>query len=128
MTNTAQIPDFAAAEWYRDPKDHRCPHDGWLEALEITEPANGDRNQVRSTAIAVRLLGAYHDGHIIFRYSGVQNYSLVAASSAQGLGDWLDDEILAGDRGLLVHRIRWSGHTEWTIEAREVSYEWILKS
>ena len=23
--------ELGTAEWYQDPSDHRCPHDGWLE-------------------------------------------------------------------------------------------------
>jgi len=27
---------LATAEWYQNPNDHRCPHDGWLENLVIS--------------------------------------------------------------------------------------------
>jgi hypothetical protein len=97
------------------------------------EPAAGDRSQIRTTLIVLRLLGAYHDGHIVFRYSGVQSYSVVAQSCAQGLGDWLSDEFTVSPSGTVTHRIKWSGRgprreTLWAIECREVSYEWIPKS
>ncbi len=133
MTSTPELPTFALAEWYRDPRDHRCPHDGWLEAVEITEPATGERSQIRTTAVTIRLLGAYHDGYVVLRYFRVQSYSLMAESGAAGLGDWLKDEFSLSHDGLIVHRIHWSGHgpqTEavWVFKAREITYEWVPKS
>ena len=133
MTSTSEIPAFAVAGWYCDPRDHRCPHDGWLESLEIREPATGERNEIRTTGVTLRLLGAYHDGHVVLRYCGVQSYSLTVESSAAGLGDWLNDEFSLTTEGLIVHRIRWSGHgprreAVWVFKAREITYEWLPKS
>lgn len=130
MIAQPQLPEFATAAWYSDPSDHRCPHDAWLEALEISEPAEGERKEKRQTAITMRLLGAYHDGHIVFRYRGVKKHSVASASCERGLGDWLRDELSRGPEGLVVHRISWSGfgsgeESQWSIEAESVSYEWI---
>jgi hypothetical protein len=104
-----------------------------MEALEISEPATGERHEIRTTAATLRLLGAYHDGHVVLRYLGVQSYSLTAESSAAGLGDWLKDEFSFSADGLVVHRIHWSGrgpHREavWVFKAREITYEWLPKS
>ena len=49
---------LATAEWYQNPTDHRCPHDGWLENLIISERA--DTNKKRTTTILTRLLAGYH--------------------------------------------------------------------
>jgi len=130
MVTSSRVPQFASAEWYADPRDHRCPHDAWLEAIEIGELATGDRSQFRTTHIVLRLLGAYHDGHILLRYSGVESYLLGGQSCAQGLGDWLSDEFSVNPSGVIVHHIKWSGRvprseTLWVIECRAVSYEWI---
>jgi hypothetical protein len=132
MTTTPQLPEFASAAWYSDPSDHRSPHDGWLEALEISEPAQGERHEQRRTAITIRLLGAYHDGDIIFRYSGVRSYSVVSKACGGGVGDWLSDEFEISGDGLITHRISWNGFgprgkSKWIIEAEEISYEWIPK-
>ncbi len=133
MATLSQLPPFASAKWYTDYNDYRCPHDAWLETLEIAEPATGQRGELRSTTITVRLLGAYHDGHIVFRYLAVQSYTLAAPSATQGLGDWLKDELSLNPAGFVVRRIDWFVHgrlsqATWTIECREVTYEWIPKS
>src|SRR5215470_10722994 len=33
---------LATAEWYQNPNEHRCPHDGWLENLIISETVDSD--------------------------------------------------------------------------------------
>lgn len=122
------LPDFAAAPWYRDFRDHRCPHDGWLENLEISEPAAGSRREQRSTAITIKLLGAYHDGHIVFRYTGVHSYSLPGSAMGRGHGDWHHDEFSVNADDRLVHDIIWALGPNpgccWRIEAANVTYEW----
>jgi hypothetical protein len=132
MSASAQLPQFAHEAWYRDPSDHRCPHDAWLEALEVSEPATGKRSEARKTAITVRLLGAYQDGHIIFRYTGVTKYSLEGGSCRRGLGDWLEDTFSVDEAGQFVHRITWAGfgsseESKWSIESEGVTYEWTPK-
>ncbi len=62
--------EFVFEDWYRSSKSHKCPHDSWLDKLVVSED---DNNEVQ---IEIRLLGAYHDGYITFRYSSVQYYSL----------------------------------------------------
>lgn len=124
-----QLPEFATATWYSDPNDHRCPHDAWLETVEFREPATGNRQEQRKTTLTLRLLGAYHDGHIVFRYSGVTSYDLSSTSCTCGVGDWLRDELSVTHSGLLSHTITWcSGRgqtSHWRIEAEDVSYEWV---
>jgi hypothetical protein len=129
VTATHGIPQFATEPWYRDPSDHRCPHDTWLESVEISEPAEGERHEHRTTLIIIRLLGAYHDGHVVFRYSDVRSYSLVAPESSKGLRDWLSDSFAASGE-FIMHDIAWSGaldgeQAHWRIEARDIQFEWI---
>lgn len=131
MNHQEKLPDFATAAWYKNPDDHRCPHDAWLESLAINEPSKGPRNEERRTTIIIKLLGAYHDGHIILRYQGVRNYSFDSTSSGRGMGDWLTDTFSRNEPGLICHRIIWAGfdeETQWTIEAEGVNYEWLPKS
>ena len=124
----ASIPDFSKEPWYHDFGDHRCPHDAWLDSIQILEPATGERHEIRKTEIIIRLLGAYHDGHIVFTYKDVISYTVKAFSSSQGHGDWMKDQITTTDGGLLLHRISWlrgaSNATDWTIECGEIAYEW----
>jgi len=129
MITQRHIPQFATEPWYRNPSDHRCPHDSWLDAVEIRELADGERHERRRSAISIRLISAYHDGHIVFRYSGVTRFAIDCDASAGGVGDWIRDEFSTSDAGLLEHRISWCRGTsleaEWFIEADDVSYEWI---
>src|SRR5215831_5118719 len=74
---------LATAEWYQNARDHRCPHDGWLENLVISETADNDKK--RTTTIQVRLVAAYHDGHIEFFYPQVFTYTLESPSCVGGL-------------------------------------------
>ncbi|HEX7860126.1 MAG TPA: hypothetical protein VF773_07375 [Verrucomicrobiae bacterium] len=124
---------LATSPWYFDPSDHRCPHDAWLESITITEPARGERNEHRVTAIRIRLLGAYHDGYIELFYSQVIRYSLSSPSSLRGLGDWLYDEFRVAPGGHLIHEIEWAGFpgyegSRWIIEASDIEFRWIPRS
>ena len=122
---------LGTAEWYQDPNDHRCPHDGWLETLVVSETADVERK--RKTSIVIRLLGAYHDGFIEFSYPDVFAYILGSPSCARGLGDWLYDEFRLSPNGHVIHEIEWAGVTNaegsrWIIEASDVIFRWIPQS
>ena len=131
MTALRQLPEFARADWYSNPTDHRCPHDAWLESIEVSEPSKGGRREKRKTAITIRLLGAYHDGHIVFRYSDVSGFAIGSPSSGRGLGDWLEDRYSVPSIGSLRHDITWclgpDSKSFWFIEAGSITYEWIPK-
>lgn len=122
--------EFAAARWHYDPEDHRSPHDSWVESLLITEPSSGERQEVRRIEIQLRLLGAYHDGHLELVYRDAQRYSfdtrLTPGSGrpTQGHGDWLIDEIRLSERGYVLHEISFSTGARWLIECRDVEYQW----
>jgi hypothetical protein len=132
MTALRQLPDFARADWYSDPTDHRCPHDAWLELIELSEPAEGEKKEKRKTAITIRLLGAYHDGHIVFHYADVSSFAVGSPSSDRGLGDWLEDRYSPTPGGSLRHEITWcfgaDSKSFWVIEAGSIRYEWISKN
>jgi hypothetical protein len=119
---------LATADWYYSPSDHRCPHDAWLESVTISEPYSGERRQVRSTSIRVRLLGAYHDGYIEFFYPKVFRYHLDASDASLGLEDWRYDEFRLSEDGHVLHEIEWwaSRNTaRWVIEASDVQFQWL---
>ena len=125
MVVQRQLPEFARSDWYSDRSDHRCPHDAWLESFEIAELADGQRKEKRRTAIVARLLGAYHDGTIVFRYSGVTKFSVASDAAERGLGDWLED-VFEIEGSAIVHRITWETGS-WVITAEDVAYEWLPK-
>ena len=116
---------LGTAEWYQDPNDHRCPHDGWLNQITISEPASGDRQEKRITSIRVELLGAYHDSLVVFTYPQVFYYSLRDIASTCGNGGWRYDEFRLSDGGHLTHEIEWSNGANWLIEASDVEFLWI---
>src|SRR5919202_1729543 len=119
---------FATADWHYAFSDHRCPHDAWVEALTISEPASGERQEQRRIDIHVRLLGAYHDGHIDLYYRDVRSYTLELPASPSrikiGHGDWRDDEVRLSERGLVLHEIVFVGGSHWLIECEDIQYEW----
>lgn len=121
---------LATSDWYGDFKDHRCPHDAWLEELSLTEPASGPRNTGRTLSLRLRLLGAYHDGHIELVYPQVFRYSLDLKAGNTGHGDWRYDELRLSEDGHLIHEIEWwdfepTPTARWIIEASDVEYRWI---
>ena len=121
---------LATSDWYFDFNNHRCPHDGWLEAATFSELASGERSELRSTQLTIRLLAAYHYGYIEFVYPEVYSYRLEMPHSTQGHGDWRYDEFRVDDRGRLVHEIEWAmfGHDgRWLITASDVHFRWVPK-
>ncbi|HYE75138.1 MAG TPA: hypothetical protein VEF04_17485 [Blastocatellia bacterium] len=121
---------LATSDWYYNPQDHQCPHDGWLENIIIKEPATGTQNEIRKTSLRIRLLGAYHDGFIEFFYPQVFSYSLNSMNCEKGHSDWLYDEFRLSSAGRLIHEIEWSGYKSsgnWVIEASDVEFKWLPK-
>lgn len=113
---------FALAEWHHDFNDHRALHDSWVESVLIFETATGEQQEYRQTHIKLRLLGAYHDGHIELEYTNVTRYSI--GSDYSDHGDWLYDEIRLSESGLVLHEIEIGGKT-WIIEAEDICYSWM---
>jgi hypothetical protein len=77
---------LATSEWYFQPDDHRCPHDAWLEEAVFSEPATGDRRERRVTSLRLRLVGAYHDGHVEFLYPRLFRYEWSTRDAAMATG------------------------------------------
>jgi hypothetical protein len=116
--------EFATAAWHYDYSDHRCPHDSWVEALTVDEPAKGRRLEDRSLSITVSLLGAFHDGHLLLDYADVQMYSLENPKTRSGHGNWLVDEICLSENGFVLHEVLFSNDSLWLIEAKDISCQW----
>jgi hypothetical protein len=118
---------LAIAGWYYDFNDHRCPHDAWLEQVMIREDAADETGGARAVSVEVRLLGAYHDGHIYFRYPRVFAYRLDAWDSGEGHRDWRYDEFRLSETGHVLHEVEWAGAagtSRWLIEASDVQMRW----
>ena len=98
-----EVYNFALADWHYDFRNPKCPHDGWVQEIKIEEIAKGERHEIRTTQIEIKLLGAYHDRLQKVTYTGVSSYTFSAPASNQGHGDWIIDEISLSDSGLVVH-------------------------
>jgi hypothetical protein len=120
---------FATIPWHYDHEDHRCPHDAWLETLNITEASSGERHERRGISIRIRLLGDYHDGHLELKYEEVDIHSVETPAGLElpgqsGHGDWLIDEITLGESDSVVHQILFSRGYTWRIQSRDVLAGW----
>ncbi len=132
MKNSHRFPGSALAlatsDWYFDFSSHEAPHDSWLEYVQVFESSTGERNELRTTSIRIRLLGAYHDGYIEFYYPAVFEYRFAAGIVEKGHGDWRYDEFRLDEEGRLVHEIEWDpyhGSNTWLIVASDVHHKWL---
>lgn len=118
---------LATSDWYFNFQDHRCPHDAWLESFNLLEASSGERSDVRTLSLKVRLLGAYHDGIIELRYPRIFAYRLNLEDGDSGHHDWRYDEFRLSDRATVIHEIEWCGLQHvgtWFIEASDVEFAW----
>jgi hypothetical protein len=118
--------DFASAPWHYDLTHHQCPHDSWVESLEILELGKGKRKEVRLVDIHATFLGAFHDLRFEIIYRDVCTYSFALASSRRGMatighGDWMIDELIYED-GRFSHEIIFSDSGRWSIQCADFSY------
>jgi hypothetical protein len=113
---------YAGAPWHYDFHDHRCPHDAWLESLTFHESPADDRP--RRVDLVLRLLGAYHDGHLELRYTDVTHYTATMPLGPRGHGDLMIDEVLLADDGQISHNIAFEDGT-WQITCRDLTVTWI---
>ena len=123
--------EFAIASWHYDHSDHRCPHDSWVESFAIRETSSGNRNQLREIEISIRLLGAYHDGHLELSYQVVRSYALSAKikeTAGIGHGDWVVDELRLSDNNLVLHEILFGNGGRWIIESSDIHFRWVPHS
>jgi hypothetical protein len=124
----AGVRAIVSSKFYFDPSDHRCPHDSWVERLTLSEPSSGDRSQFRELSLSIRLLGAYHDGYIDFSYVRLKRYFLDGSqlgsirSAGTAHSDWLTDEFILLDDGLVSHEIRFRSGAVWTIVSEDVVF------
>lgn len=130
--------DFALLEGHYDLHHNRCPHDSWLEFINLKETPHEERRTFRTLQIHARFLNSYHDGFFEITYTNVQNYSLKldrvfrtphpisnVKGPPIGHGDWLVDEILLLENGAVSHEIEFSDSGEWKIICEDIKYEWI---
>jgi hypothetical protein len=124
---------LATSDWFHNPKDHRAPHDAWLESFQMSETSERQQHE-RSCSISLRLLGSQHNGHIEITYPKVFSYSLLSfgPDMVKSHGDWRYDEFRLSKRGHLIHEIEWAGAPgradkafSWTIEAADIDFSFV---
>lgn len=127
--NEARFPPSALAlvtsDWYLGSTDHRAPHDAKLQSASFEEGCAADDQETPTLALKVRLLSAYQDLQLEFRYPRLYCYTLGGASVAGGHGDWRYDEFRVTESGHLLHEIQWWSSRElatWLIEADDVIF------
>jgi hypothetical protein len=123
---------FAAADWHYNHNDPRCPHDAWVETLVVAKVASGPKAEIRDLEIRVRLLGAWHDGHVELTYPKVQSYLFETPRRleypmrpSKGHDDWMIDEVRLSDLGYIVHEVMFSSGSSWLIESEDLIHRWL---
>jgi|HubBroStandDraft_3_1064219.scaffolds.fasta_scaffold147629_2 hypothetical protein len=93
---------LAFAEWHYNASDPRCPHDSWIQSIELKTADTF--NDLRGVLLLV--LGAYHDRLISFDYSGVTDFEIQGqlVHGPRRL-DWLYDELHLTESGEVEHLI-----------------------
>ena len=111
--------EFSMADWHHNYRDHKALHDSWLESIEVIESG---RNDERTCDIKVRLLGAFHDGHLVLLYKGVKSYQVGSSASEHTAIN--RDEVRLSDSGYVLHEIQWWQSFSWLIECEDIFFEW----
>lgn len=113
---------YAGAAWHYNFEDHRCPHDMWLESLSFVERTTDER--LRRVDAVLRLLGAWHDGHLELRYTNVTRYVTALVLGPRGHGDVMIDEVVLEDDGQVTHEIAFEDGN-WSLTCEDVVATWI---
>jgi hypothetical protein len=101
------------SEWYYNYDDHRWPARRLAESLTLSAPAAGERQEVRTVALCVRLLGSHHDGYIEFRYPSVFRYEFQLDPGAAGHRDWRTTSFVSPKKATYYMRSSGGGQRQW---------------
>lgn len=127
--------NFAFFEGHYDITHPQCPHDSWVEFVNVHEISQGKRNEIRHIEINAKFLDARHEGFFEITYKNVQSYNMSLASSVKavpydyapakiGHGDWIVDEITINPSGHVLHEIEFSDSAVWKILCNDIVYKW----
>jgi hypothetical protein len=120
--------EFSTADWHYNAEDPRCPHDAWVESLNIAENHLPKTDNKKGIKIELMLLGAYQNGQIKISYDGVRGYNLTLfpdSFEVKSHGDWIIDEIRLSEKGWLIHEIKFWLNGNWQIECEDIQYQWL---
>ena len=118
---------FAANPAHYDLESHSSLHDAWLNSLTISEPAAGNRKEVRKIEILANFLGPFHDLEITLNYKDVIEFNLDTPSpslkgemaSGFGHGDLLIHEVRLEEE-FFVHELLFSRGSKFVIKCRDI--------
>ena len=120
------IRPFMLADWYHNTRHHQCPHDSWVNSIDVKEISSGSRQEIRMINIIIALLGVFHDGSFEIEYINVQEYEIRRTkpliSSQIGHGDWIIDEFNFESVGIR-HEILFS-NANFVCISKDVQYRW----
>ncbi|MGH8620042.1 MAG: hypothetical protein ACREUW_20310 [Burkholderiales bacterium] len=126
----AAVYRFASDSANFDLSSHCSLHDAWLEHFNITEPAEGARNELRRIDIKSSYLGPFHDKRILINYIDVIGYSIQTPSTflgppsyRTGHGDLITHEIRLDDDNRLEHELCFSRGSVITVCFKGFAHE-----
>jgi hypothetical protein len=121
------VKEFLLNADYWDPQTRLCPHDSWVECIEVREFREEPEfsTQRRSVHLKIVTLGAYHDAKLTFSYSGVSAYALKMDHLSQlgnrAHGDWIEDRFEIADAETIRHLIKLSSAATIDVSFKDVT-------
>ena len=112
--------ELATSGWYFDPRDRRCPHDGKLHELRLSERKAGEDTSRRTAGLVIRLVKPHDDVQLEFAYPEVIRYAFHFGGHSWGHSDWRYDQFRLSEDGHVIHEIEWAGPGRWEIVASDV--------
>ena len=125
----AHIYAFASNSCHFDLKSRNSLHDAWLEELAVREVASGERHEVRTAQIEIRLLGPYHDRRIHLLYDDVTEYRFELPPGGgnpryehTAHGDLYTHEICLAAGGRLTHELLFERNSTFFVECANITH------
>lgn len=114
---------FMSADWHYQHMDYRCPHDSRIINISIIEETSN--NPASKCSLEINLIGGYGN-EILIKYDSVFSYELIKneiewPAGDESHGDWLIDELILLDDGMLNHEIIFTNSTI-NIKSRNIEY------
>lgn len=123
--------EIITSDWYIDPRDHKCPHDGNLISLELSEQVDDSKTSfIGKLDLRIRIKAAYGDYEINYIYKGIKRYNFNYPDFIydQTHGDWLNDRFLISKEKCIIHKIIFSSNSIFEIECRHINIEFVESS
>jgi hypothetical protein len=91
--------------------------------MDLTLDAEVCADEDRGMNLTMRLLGAFHDRILTFKYFNVTECNFeIKKNGKHNCGDWLYDEFDIVEQGLVSHEILWRLGKPWKIVSERVEF------